>query len=116
METTTTNKEQVISQEELLEHLKGHQRLTRRTIEAFPEDKLFSYSIGGMRTFADLIQELLGVTAPGIKEIATQKPAELQESFDHQNKKRNCWKPGINQPLKLTNTGHKYNRNVFTKP
>ena len=88
MEATTTNKkDQVISPEELLEHLKGHQRLTRRTIEAFPEDKLFSYSIGGMRTFAELIQELLGVTGPGIEEIATQEPAELQESFDHQNKK-----------------------------
>jgi uncharacterized damage-inducible protein DinB len=88
METNTINKkEQVILPEELLEHLKGHQRLTRRTIEAFPEDKLFSYSLGGMRTFADLIQELLGVTAPGIKEIATQEPAELQENFDHQNKK-----------------------------
>jgi uncharacterized damage-inducible protein DinB len=88
METNTINKkEQVILPEELLEHLKGHQRLTRRTIEAFPEDKLFSYSLGGMRTFADLIQELLGVTAPGIKEIATQEPAELQESFNHKNKK-----------------------------
>ena len=88
METTTTNKkDQVISPEELLEHLKGHQRLTRRTIEAFPEDKLFSYSLGGMRTFAELIQELLGVTGPGVKEIATQKPAELRESIDHQNRK-----------------------------
>lgn len=88
METRTTNKkDQVISPEELLEYFKGHQRLTRRTIEAFPEDKLFSYSLGGMRTFAELIQELFGVTGPGVKEIAIQKPAELQESFDFRNKK-----------------------------
>ncbi len=90
MDTRVTNKkEQVIVAEELLAHLKGHQGLTRRTIAAFPEDKLFNYSIGGMRTFAEMIQELLGIAAPGIKEIATGKPAELQENFDHQNKKQN---------------------------
>ena len=35
----------------LLEHWQGHRRLTRRVIEAFPEDKLFSYSFGGMRPY-----------------------------------------------------------------
>lgn len=88
METTTHNKKaQVISNEKLLEHLLGHRRLTRKTIEVFPEDKLFSHSVGGMRTFAELIQELLGIAGPGIKEMATGKPAELQENFDHQNNK-----------------------------
>lgn len=29
---------------ELLEHWQGHQRLTRRTIEVFPEDQLFSFT------------------------------------------------------------------------
>ena len=41
----------VITAEQLLEHWQGHRRLTRRAIEAFPEDKLFSYSIGGMRLY-----------------------------------------------------------------
>ncbi|PKD17203.1 damage-inducible protein DinB [Salegentibacter salinarum] len=90
METTNVKKEvQVINAEELLTHLKGHRKLTRRTIEIFPEEQLFTYSIGGMRSFAELIQELLGIAAPGIKEIATGNPAELQENFDHQNKKAN---------------------------
>ena len=41
----------IISTKELLEHWQGHRRLTRRVIEIFPEDKLFTYSIGGMRPF-----------------------------------------------------------------
>ena len=36
----------VINPEELLEHWQGHRRVTRKTIEAFPEDKFTSYSIG----------------------------------------------------------------------
>ena len=36
----------------LLDHWQGHRRVTRRVIEAFPEDALFNYSIGGMRPFA----------------------------------------------------------------
>ena len=37
-----------ISTDALLEHWRGHRRLTRRVIEAFPEDQLFTFSIGGM--------------------------------------------------------------------
>ena len=57
----------------LLEHWKGHRKLTRKMIEAFPEDKLFTYSIGGMRPFADLVYEFLGMAEPGIHGIATGK-------------------------------------------
>ncbi len=42
----------VISAGTLLAHWQGHRRLTRRVIEAFPEDKLFSFSVGGMRPFS----------------------------------------------------------------
>jgi len=56
----------VISTDQLLEHWQGHRRLTRRLIEAFPEDKLFTYSIGGMRTFSELASELLVMGAPSI--------------------------------------------------
>ncbi|WP_448635563.1 hypothetical protein [Pedobacter panaciterrae] len=41
-----------INSNALLDHWQGHRRLTRRVIEAFPEDKLFNYSVGGMRPFA----------------------------------------------------------------
>lgn len=61
----------VITPENLLKHWQGHRQLTRRVIEAFPEDKLFSYSIGGMRTFAELALEMINMAGPGVKGVAT---------------------------------------------
>jgi uncharacterized damage-inducible protein DinB len=61
----------VITPEQVFEHWQGHRRLTRRMIEAFPEDKLFAYSIGGMRPFAELVLEMLDMAAPGTQGIAT---------------------------------------------
>jgi uncharacterized damage-inducible protein DinB len=58
---------------ELLKHWQGHRGLTRRMIEAFPEDKLFTYSIGGMRTFSELVYEFLGMAVPGLTGVATGK-------------------------------------------
>jgi uncharacterized damage-inducible protein DinB len=63
----------IFTPEALLKHWQGHRGLTRRMIEAFPEDKLFSYSIGGMRTFAELVYEFLGMAVPGVTGIATGK-------------------------------------------
>ncbi len=77
----------VITPTELLEHWQGHRKLTRRVIEAFPEEAFFKYSIGGMRTFAELTMELLGIAAPGIREIATGTTSQLDEHFDHGNSK-----------------------------
>ncbi len=57
----------VITSEQLLEHWQGHRRLTRRAIEVFPEDKFFTYSIGGMRPFADLVMEMLAMPEEGLK-------------------------------------------------
>ena len=55
----------------LLEHWQGHRRLTRRVIEAFPEDQLFSFSIGGMRTFGELALELNAMAEPMVRGVAT---------------------------------------------
>jgi uncharacterized damage-inducible protein DinB len=63
----------VITPEKLLEHWQGHRRLTRKMIEVFPEDKLFTYSIGGMRPFAQLVQEFLGMGVPTLHGLATGK-------------------------------------------
>ena len=60
-----------ISTDALLQHWQGHRRLTRRVIEAFPEDQLFSFSIGGMRTFGDLANELLAMSGPMAHGMAT---------------------------------------------
>jgi uncharacterized damage-inducible protein DinB len=61
----------VITPEALLEHWQGHRRLTRRVIEAFPEDQLFTFSVGGMRTFGALALEMIGMGAPMLRGTVT---------------------------------------------
>lgn len=60
----------VIDPEELLKHWQGHRGLTRKVIEAFPDKEFFDYSIGGMRPFSKMVQELLDISAPGIRQMA----------------------------------------------
>ncbi len=78
---------EVISLSGFLNHWQGHRSLTRRVIEAFPEEEFFNHSIGGMRPFAEMVMELLGIAGPGIKEIATGKTAPLNERVDHGSNK-----------------------------
>ena len=59
--------------EELLDHWQGHRRVTRKLIEVFPEKELFEFSIGGMRTFAQLATEMLRMTVPMATGVATGK-------------------------------------------
>lgn len=61
----------VITPEALLEHWQAHRRLSRRTIESFPEQDFYNFSIGGMRTFAELAMEMIDLAGPGIRGIAT---------------------------------------------
>ena len=63
----------VITPEALLEHWQGHRRLTRKVIESFPEDRLFEYSVGGMRPFSALALEMIGMAVPGMNGIVTGK-------------------------------------------
>lgn len=56
-----------ITPDALLAHWQGHRRLTRRLIEAFPEDQLFTFSVGGMRTFGELAMELLTMAVPMVR-------------------------------------------------
>lgn len=69
--SATPPAQKIISSIELFDHWQGHRRVTRRVIEAFPDDKLFNYSIGGMRPFADMVKEIMGMSATGVKGIAT---------------------------------------------
>ena len=87
METTTKRTAMALSSETLLAHYQGHRNLTRRTIEAFPEKEFFSHNIGGMRTFAEMVMELLGIAGPGLQEIVSEKSAPLDEHVDHGNSK-----------------------------
>jgi uncharacterized damage-inducible protein DinB len=67
----TTAPAPFISPDALLSHWQGHRRLTRRMIEAFPEDKLFSFSVGGMRPFGELVMEMLAMAEPMVRGAAT---------------------------------------------
>jgi uncharacterized damage-inducible protein DinB len=73
---------QIILSEDLLVHWQGHRRLTRRVIDAFPEDKLFSYSIGGMRPFAAMAIEVADIAREGIKGIVSGEWKSIAE-LDH---------------------------------
>ena len=68
-----------------LEYWQGHRRLTRKMIEAFPEKEFLSYSIGGMRPFAELVREFIRLALPGIVGVATGKWSSVSEV--HNNRK-----------------------------
>jgi uncharacterized damage-inducible protein DinB len=70
---TATAPIEVLTADDVLQHWQGHRRLTRKTIEAFPEDKLFTFSVGGMRPFAELAWEFIRMAVPIAEGVATGK-------------------------------------------
>ena len=56
-----------ITPDALLAHWQGHRRLTRRVIDAFPDDKLFAFSVGGMRPFGALAMEMATMAVPMVR-------------------------------------------------
>jgi uncharacterized damage-inducible protein DinB len=74
-ETTPTN---VLTTDALLNNWQGHRRLTRRTVEAFPEDKLFQFSVGGMRPFAEMAWEFIRMAVPIVEGVSTGKWEEFK--------------------------------------
>jgi uncharacterized damage-inducible protein DinB len=78
--TETSQKATFITADALLDHWQGHRKVTRKVIEAFPEDKLFTYSIGGMRPFAELAMEILVMSAPGIRGVVAGKWPSYEET------------------------------------
>jgi len=70
-----------ITPEALLQHWQGHRRLTRKVIEAFPEDQLFTFSVGGMRPFGELALELVSMAEPMARGVAT---GDWNTSFDRE--------------------------------
>lgn len=83
MSTETEQKQRVvITSDELLDLWQGHRGLTRKVIEIFPEKEFFSFNIGGMRPFADMVAELLAIAVPGIREIVTGETGALNEDLN----------------------------------
>ncbi|ATA93018.1 MULTISPECIES: DinB family protein [Capnocytophaga] len=56
---------ELVTKQEWLDNWQINRRLTRKVIEAFPEKELFEFSVGGMRPFSKIVDELiyLGVIA-----------------------------------------------------
>ena len=58
--------------DQILAHWQGHRNLTRRTIDAFPDDDSFAnFTVGGMRPFAGLIKELCQMALPTVEGLST---------------------------------------------
>ncbi len=70
---TATANTIVITPEQLLEDWQGHRRLTRRVIDAFPEDALYNFSVGGMRPFSTLAMEMINMAGPILRGEITGK-------------------------------------------
>ena len=75
--TTAVAEVSVVTASDLLQKWQGHRRLTRRVIEAFPEDKLFEFSVGGMRPFSVLAWEFIRMAVPIAEGVATGKWPEF---------------------------------------
>ena len=68
----TTATRTFITPEALLTHWQGHQRLTRRVLEAFPEDKVFTFTPAPpMRSFGALALEVIGMIEPTLHGLQT---------------------------------------------
>lgn len=80
----TSRSDLVITPAQFLEHWQAHRRLTRRMIDAFPEDKLFAFSIGGMRPFSALAMECVQMAVPTLQGVITrvwpESPSEPAKS------------------------------------
>ena len=73
MAVATNTTDLVMTRDGLLHHWQGHRRVTRRMLEAYPEDQLFSFSVGGMRPFGALILEMLTMAEPMLRGMITEQ-------------------------------------------
>lgn len=76
----------ILTSSQLLELWLGNRQLTMRVIDAFPQKELFEFSIGGMRTAADLANELLQMGGTMARGVATGEWAEFQVQNPHTDK------------------------------
>jgi uncharacterized damage-inducible protein DinB len=105
---TASQTQTVLNSQALLDHWQGHRRLTRRVIEAFPEDRLFSFVVGSMRPFSEMVKEFLKMTEPIAHGVATgdwkassgdldsvRTKAELLQLWDEATERLNAIWPTI---------------------
>jgi len=81
MSASTDQSKPTTVYDEILKNWLGHRHLTRRVIDAFPEKDLFSFSIGGMRPFAEMVKEFLAIGVLGLKQLVTGEVLNYVEDF-----------------------------------
>lgn len=79
MSTTTLTSPTALTMDQLFNHWMGHRNLTRKTIEKYPEDQLFTFSVGGMRPFSELVLEFLGMGVPSLRGVAYREWKKAEE-------------------------------------
>ena len=57
----------------LLEHWQGHRRVTRRVIQAFPEDNSFGFPSAGCARSRRMALEMISMAGAGIRGLATRQ-------------------------------------------
>jgi hypothetical protein len=88
----------ILSPEQLLAHWQGHRGLTRRLIEAYPEEHFFSYTLGGMRPCSALIDEVLQMAGQSMQGVISGKWPSIGEGSEAPPKQRRSsryWRSGI---------------------
>jgi uncharacterized damage-inducible protein DinB len=78
--TTGSTAAPIMTSQQFLEHWQGHRALTRRVIDAFSEEQLFNYSVGGMRPFSTLAMEFIGMAVPTLQGVITGKWEQYAEA------------------------------------
>ena len=106
MSSGSSSSEVFLTPQAVLEHWQGHRRVTRRVIEAFPEDKFTTFSVGGMRPLSLLAVELLRMDVPTVRGVITdtwsegispeaRPKAEVLRLWDEHTKELNALWPTI---------------------
>ena len=80
MTSTSPTTAPILTSQQFLEHWQGHRALTRRVIDAFTEEQLFNYSVGGMRPFSTLAMEFIGMAVPTLNGVITGKWDQFSEA------------------------------------
>ena len=78
--TSSPSAAPIMTSQQFLEHWQGHRALTRRVIDAFPEDKLFDYAVGGMRPFSALAMEFIGMAVPTLNGVISGDWSQYAEA------------------------------------
>lgn len=73
-----------LSPQAVLAHWQGHRALTRRTIEAFPDDALFSFKPAEpLRSFGEMMLEVIGMMAPTLHYLTSGEWSPAMPDLGH---------------------------------